>query len=181
MELIYGIVIGHFLMVMEPLMYDINNKHTQCTWDYMGREWPFAIIRKNFIHYSIWTRNCERLWATTLPIVKLLLSCKVPSSEHCRVSTKMWRIARAFLNSHSKKEFAEGFDPLWDSSHKEPEDSRFLRLKAALDEIFTNDDSTYITIWAHSGSIVSILEVIGHRKFLLKNGGMIPLVVRAEF
>ena len=70
---------------------------------------------------------------------------------------------------------------MWDPIRREPNDARFLRLKSALDEIFTSDDSTYITISAHSGAITSILEVIGHRKFRLQTGGIIPVVVKVEF
>lgn len=56
-----------------------------------------------------------------------------------------------------------------------------MRLKAALDEIISSDDSTYITISSHRYAINSILNIIGHRKFTLYPGGMIPVVVKVEF
>ncbi|KAF8468813.1 phosphoglycerate mutase family protein [Kalaharituber pfeilii] len=90
-------------------------------------------------------------------------------------------IARAFPKFTFEKGFAEGLDPFWDPIHREPNDAKNLRLKTALDEIFSNDDATFLTISGHSGTISSILEVIGHRKFRLQTGGMIPTVVRVEF
>ncbi|RPB27838.1 phosphoglycerate mutase family protein [Terfezia boudieri ATCC MYA-4762] len=90
-------------------------------------------------------------------------------------------IARAFPEFTFEKGFAEGLDPLWDPIHREPYDATSRRLKIALGEIFTSDDSTYLTISAHSGTIRSILEVIGHRKFSIQTGGMIPVVIKVEF
>lgn len=37
-----------------------------------------------------------------------------------------------------------------------------IRSKTALDEVFSSDDSTYISITSHSGEIASILQGIGH-------------------
>lgn len=65
--------------------------------------------------------------------------------------------------------------------HREQFHTRNVRLKAALDEIITSDDSTYITITTHSKTIQSILHIIGHRKFQLATGAMIPVVVKVEF
>lgn len=90
-------------------------------------------------------------------------------------------IARAFPKFTFEKGFAEGLDPFWDPIRREPNNARLVRLKVALDEIVSSDDSTYLTISAHSGVITSILEVIGHRVFSLQTGGMIPVVVRVEF
>ncbi|KAF8433629.1 histidine phosphatase superfamily, partial [Terfezia claveryi] len=85
-------------------------------------------------------------------------------------------IARAFPEFTFEKGFAEGLDPLWGPIHREPNDATSLRLKDALGE----NDSTYLTISAHSGTIASILEVIGHRKFSIQTGGMISVVINKQ-
>ena len=53
-------------------------------------------------------------------------------------------------------------------------------MKKLLDDIFTNDVSTYISFTTHSGSIASLLRVIGHRQFRLPTGALIPVFVKAE-
>lgn len=53
-------------------------------------------------------------------------------------------------------------------------------MKNLLDDIFTNDDSTYISFTTHSGSIASVLRVIGHREFRIPTGAVIPVLIKAE-
>ena len=53
------------------------------------------------------------------------------------------------------------------------------RMKSVLDDVFANDDNTFISFTSHSFSIASILRVIGHRKFEMGTGAMIPVLVRA--
>lgn len=38
----------------------------------------------------------------------------------------------------------------------------------------------FVSFTAHSGCISSILEVVGHREFMLATGAVIPVLVRAE-
>lgn len=78
----------------------------------------------------------------------------------------------------------EGFtedDELWHAEQRESDSARNARLKRFLDDIFAaNTDNTFISITAHSGAITAILDVIGHRRFQLQTGGVIPVFVRAE-
>ena len=53
-------------------------------------------------------------------------------------------------------------------------------MKKLLDDIYSHDDSTYISLATHSGSIASLLRVIGHREFRLPTGAVIPVLVKAE-
>ena len=53
-------------------------------------------------------------------------------------------------------------------------------MKKLLDDIYTHDDSTYISFTTHSGSIASLLRVIGHREFRLATGALIPVLIKAE-
>jgi len=55
------------------------------------------------------------------------------------------------------------------------------RIKKLLEDIFSHDSSTFISLTSHSGAISSILRVIGHRKFQLITGSVIPVLVRADF
>ncbi|OKL61850.1 hypothetical protein UA08_02853 [Talaromyces atroroseus] len=82
-------------------------------------------------------------------------------------------------------------DELWEAEWRESDSARNARIKKFLDDVFSsttnnnendnNDKSTqFISITAHSGAIISILEVIGHRKFDLQTGGVIPVLVKAE-
>ncbi|KAG8525462.1 uncharacterized protein KY384_009106 [Bacidia gigantensis] len=57
-------------------------------------------------------------------------------------------------------EFEEGFaetDQLWEALHGETSVDQTIRSKTILDDIFTHDKSTYISITSHSGEIASIL------------------------
>ena len=56
---------------------------------------------------------------------------------------------------------------------------RDVRLKKLLDDIFTHDHSTFISLTAHGGAIGSIVNVIGHRKFALQTGAVMPVFIRA--
>jgi broad specificity phosphatase PhoE len=95
-------------------------------------------------------------------------------------------------------EFAEN-DPLWNPIKRETDSAEDARSKVVLDDVFSNDSNTYISITSHSGTITSILrgglfksarnkilltltatEVIGHRDFGLNTGAVIPVLVKAE-
>lgn len=57
--------------------------------------------------------------------------------------------------------FERGFpeyDPYWTALHAETRDDQDIRSKKVLDDVFANDDSTYISVTAHSGEIASLLR-----------------------
>ncbi|UNI21259.1 putative phosphoglycerate mutase pmu1, variant 2 [Purpureocillium takamizusanense] len=83
--------------------------------------------------------------------------------------------------------FEEGFteeDELWQGgaprSRGETEAHQRARSKAVLDDVFTHDDGTWLSVTSHSGEIASLLAVLGHRAFSLGTGQIIPVLVRAE-
>ncbi|KAB5539561.1 histidine phosphatase superfamily, partial [Coniochaeta sp. 2T2.1] len=79
--------------------------------------------------------------------------------------------------------FEEGFaedDPLWTGTTAEDEGSEFARSKVALDEIFAEDEATWISVTSHSGEIRSLLKVLGHREWSLGTGQSVPVLVKAE-
>jgi hypothetical protein len=71
-------------------------------------------------------------------------------------------------------------DELWDVKTRESDQDRDARLRRFLDDVFATDENVFVSMTAHSGAISSILEVVGHRRFPLATGGVIPVVVVAE-
>ncbi|KAN0108244.1 phosphoglycerate mutase [Hyaloscypha variabilis] len=79
--------------------------------------------------------------------------------------------------------FEEGFaenDPLWVPDLQETNAAMVVRARSAMDDIFSADGKTHISISSHSGMIASLLEFLGHRKFRLETGQAIPVLVKAE-
>ncbi|KAI9744124.1 MAG: hypothetical protein M1818_002276 [Claussenomyces sp. TS43310] len=79
-------------------------------------------------------------------------------------------------------EFETGFtetDILWEQGRGETDTDQDIRSRKVLDDIFVNDDNTWISITSHSGEIASILRVLGHRAFSLGTGAVIPVFVKA--
>lgn len=107
------------------------------------------------------------------PIVKEL------ARETYGISTSSKRHDKKFIASHYLVEFETDFtenDELWEPTVHEGKHHRNYRAKKLLDEIF-NDENSIISLVSHSGLIESLLKVIGHRKFKLAPGQMIPVVV----
>jgi len=71
-------------------------------------------------------------------------------------------------------------DELWSPTIRESDSQLDARLKSLLDDIFTNDESTWISLTSHSAAIGSMLRVLGHREFRLKTGAVMPVLVKAE-
>jgi broad specificity phosphatase PhoE len=53
--------------------------------------------------------------------------------------------------------FAED-DPLWNPITRETDSAEDARSKVVLDDVFSNDSNTYISVTSHSGTIASILR-----------------------
>jgi len=88
-------------------------------------------------------------------------------------------IAARFPSFRIEECFTEN-DELYNPDLRETLDERRIRLASAIEEIFSTDDSIYIAISGHGGAIRSILEVLGHRDFELKTGGILPVVVKVS-
>ena len=73
-----------------------------------------------------------------------------------RRGTKSY-IQSAFPDYEIEPGFAET-DPLWQAYHAETRRDQDIRSKAVLDDIFENDDETYISMTSHSGEIASLLR-----------------------
>ncbi|EGW34428.1 phosphomutase-like protein [Spathaspora passalidarum NRRL Y-27907] len=125
---------------------------------------------------SINTHNIT--WPDTNPVVidKLRETIGV---HLCHKRSTKTEISEMFPNVEFEPGFAEE-DVLFDkvfSSIREELHQQFLRIHGVLSDLFDDDDSV-ISITSHAGTIRSFITVIGHRKFTIPTGGMIPIVVK---
>ena len=67
---------------------------------------------------------------------------------------------------------------LYVNPRREELHEQFARVHDVLQDIFDNDSNDIISITSHAGTIRAFITVIGHRKFTIPTGGMIPIVVR---
>jgi broad specificity phosphatase PhoE len=112
-----------------------------------------------------------------VPTVKEFFREGISAHTCDRRSTKSY-IHKNFPSYKFEKGFAEK-DPYWTALHAETSADQDIRSKKVLDDVFTSDDSTYISVTAHSGEIASLLRVLGHRVFSLSTGAAIPVLVKA--
>ncbi|KAL8774863.1 MAG: hypothetical protein Q9209_000802 [Squamulea sp. 1 TL-2023] len=77
-------------------------------------------------------------------------------------------IQNAFPSYSIEPGFAET-DQLWQAYYAEPQVDQDIRSRAVLDDVFSTDSETYISITSHSGEIASLLR-----------GAVIPVLVKAE-
>lgn len=112
------------------------------------------------------------------PVVKELLREALGIHTCDRRSGKSW-IHEHYPDYNFEDGFAEE-DELWEADHRESNSAGIARLKKLLDDIFSHDRSTWISLTSHSGAISFILKALGHRDFRLSTGTVIPVLVKAE-
>ncbi|KAM0801782.1 phosphoglycerate mutase family protein [Usnea florida] len=113
-----------------------------------------------------------------VPEVKELLR-EVIGVHTCDRRSSKGYIRQNFPSYTFEPGFAEE-DEMWRPDVREDHSTHDTRMKKLLDDIYSRDDSTYISLTTHSGSIASLLRVIGHREFRLPTGAIIPVLVKAE-
>ncbi|MCJ1235013.1 hypothetical protein MMC14_002977 [Varicellaria rhodocarpa] len=91
-----------------------------------------------------------------VPEVKELFREGISGHTCDRRSTKTY-IHENFPSYKIEPGFSED-DLLWEALHGETPTDQDIRSKTVLDEVFSTDDSTYISITSHSGEIASILR-----------------------
>ncbi|OCL05838.1 phosphoglycerate mutase-like protein [Glonium stellatum] len=116
--------------------------------------------------------------STFKPVVKEFLR-EVIGVHTCDLRRSATHIREMFPSYALEEGFVE-IDPLWTKDYREPRSAQVVRMTELLDDIFTNDKSTFISFTSHSGAISSLLEALGHREFGLETGGVIPVLVKAE-
>jgi broad specificity phosphatase PhoE len=115
---------------------------------------PFVPVVKEFLREGVSMHTCDRRRS------KSYIQSLLPS----------FQIEEGFAET----------DPLWTGVAAEDSGSEFARSKVALDEIFTEDEATWVSITSHSGEIASLLSVLGHRPWSLSTGQAVPVLVKAE-
>ncbi|KAF2651523.1 phosphoglycerate mutase-like protein [Lophiostoma macrostomum CBS 122681] len=112
-----------------------------------------------------------------VPTIKELFREGISAHTCDRRSNKTY-IHASFPTYRFEKAFPE-YDPYWTPLHAETSTDQDIRSKKVLDDVFSNDDSTYISVTSHSGEIASLLRVLGHRVFALGTGAALPVLVKA--
>ncbi|KAH8900989.1 phosphoglycerate mutase-like protein [Thozetella sp. PMI_491] len=115
---------------------------------------PFVPTVKEFLREGISIHTCDRR----------------SNATYIRNLFPSWPLEPSFSET----------DPLWSGVLGESSSSQAARSKIVLDELFIEDDKTFLSITSHSGEIASILGVLGHRSFSLSTGQIIPVLVRAK-
>ncbi|KAM0185222.1 hypothetical protein ACHAPI_012263 [Fusarium lateritium] len=113
-----------------------------------------------------------------VPVVKELLR------EGISIRTCDHRSNKTYISTLTPEiKFEKGFaekDPYWTGKKGETGEHQLERTKDVLDDIFTIDNSVWISISSHSGEITKVLQALNHRPFRLATGQIIPVLVRAD-
>jgi broad specificity phosphatase PhoE len=91
-----------------------------------------------------------------VPTVKELFREGISGHTCDRRGNKTY-IHNSFPSYNIEKGFSEQ-DLLWKAQMGEVSTDQDIRTKKVLDDVFSNDDGTYISITSHSGEIASILR-----------------------
>ncbi|KAI5954853.1 PMU2 [Candida theae] len=126
---------------------------------------------------SIKTHNIT--WPNTKPLVVEHLRETV-GLHLCHKRSPRSQLQSKFPNLVFSEDFEEE-DKLFESyvnPRREQLHEQFARIHDVLQDIFDNDDNDIISITSHAGTIRAFITVIGHRKFTIPTGGMIPIVIK---
>lgn len=122
--------------------------------------------------------SLRKIWAEAIADNSKLLREAIGVHTCDRRSTKTY-----IHNRDPTYDFEYGFtedDELWRADARETDPALDTRMTTLLDDVFSHDDSTFISFTSHSGALGGVLRVIGHRKFNLATGSVIPALVKAE-
>lgn len=112
------------------------------------------------------------------PTVKELLR-EVNGIHTCDRRSSRTYIAEHYPNYTIETGFAEE-DLLWVPDLRESDSALTARLGELLEDIFSHDESIFISMTSHGGAIAAILRVVGHRPFSLRTGAVVPVLVKVE-
>lgn len=112
------------------------------------------------------------------PVVKELLREGISIHTCDRRSSRQY-IQGAYPHFAFESTFQDT-DHLWNGITAETSSAQDYRSKVVLDDIFSHDASSIISITSHSGEAASLLRVLGHQPFSLVTGAIIPVFVEVE-
>lgn len=114
----------------------------------------------------------------TVPVIKEF------ARETFGIGTESKRHSKQYIATNwPRMKFEDGFreeDELWEYDRHETNQHRNFRARLLMNDIFMNDSNDVISITAHKGLIKSILKVVNHRKWNLKTGEVIPVLIKAS-
>lgn len=111
------------------------------------------------------------------PLVKELMR-EVMGEHTCDKRSTQTVIHEAVPSWDIEPGFTEQ-DELWQADHRETDSEHDARTKTLLDDVFAHDGHTFISFTSHSGSIASLLRVVGHRQLKVPTGGLMPILLMA--
>jgi broad specificity phosphatase PhoE len=115
---------------------------------------PFAPIVKELLRETNGVHTCDR---------------RGPSS-----------IIRKDFPSYTLEPGLPETDVSWTPDYREKPAEHILREHLCLEEIWEGDEHQFLSFTAHSGTIAAVLGAVGHRRFALPTGGVIPIVVKGN-
>ncbi|KAL6788982.1 histidine phosphatase superfamily [Trichoderma sp. SZMC 28012] len=141
-------------------------------------------------YYSSPLRRCLQTAQLTFGSLKLPHPFKPTIKELFRESISIHtcdrRSTKTQIHAFAPNfQFEAGFtedDELWEGAQDKGETSahQVARSKIVIDDVFSHDDNTWLSITSHSGEIGAILTVLNHQPFSLSTGQIIPVLVKAE-
>ncbi|EGW33713.1 phosphomutase-like protein [Spathaspora passalidarum NRRL Y-27907] len=131
-------------------------------------------------------RRTLETWELTWYDQGEVATIKELARETYGIGTESKRHSKTYIETHYPGfAFELGFtesDELWNPDFHESEQHRNYRAAKLLQEIFNeNQENNVISLVAHSGLIKSILQVIGHRKWPMYTGELIPVVIAMTY
>ncbi|KAI0376607.1 phosphoglycerate mutase-like protein [Hypomontagnella monticulosa] len=127
-----------------------------------------------YVYTPIMTQNGKELQ----PIIKENLRERITDHTCDRRSSRLW-IKGKFPNYIIEEGFAE-LDESWDPNSFETLEQHVSRIQQLFDDIFANDTSPIISLTTHSYAMTAILALLGYDKFMVNEGTLVPIFVKAK-
>ncbi|OTB18143.1 hypothetical protein K445DRAFT_73316 [Daldinia sp. EC12] len=112
------------------------------------------------------------------PIVKENLRERITDHTCDRRSSRSW-IKQNYPDYIIEEGFSE-LDTSWKANTSESLEQHINRTQILLDDIFAHDTSPIISLTTHSYTITALLAVLGYPKFMVNEGTIVALFVKAE-
>ncbi|KAH8674229.1 putative phosphoglycerate mutase [Xylariales sp. PMI_506] len=111
------------------------------------------------------------------PIVKELLRERLTNHTCDRRHPRSW-IQERYPDYVIEEGFEEQ-DILWNKDLFETSEQHAARARRLLEDIFANDDSTFISLSLHSYAVSAVLTAVQSPKFRIGEGVIVPLFIKA--
>ncbi|KAI1660575.1 phosphoglycerate mutase-like protein [Daldinia decipiens] len=112
------------------------------------------------------------------PVIKENLRERITDHTCDRRSSRSW-IKQNYPSYIIEEGFSE-LDTSWKADKSESLEQHVKRIQQLLDDIFAHDTSPIISLTTHSYTITALLAVIGYPKFMVNEGTIVALFVKAD-